>query len=264
VRRVGRGDLDYIGQTGLNLRARLGMLVGVRAPEMPYRDPHTAGPALWALRHATGCAFEASVARLDGPANWRKGWEAVAIALYRQAHGRSPAVNFGRMPAGYRMSSGNNARLVGAGRRFRGGSSDATDPSHAGGVPPTGSLEGDPQDSTWCGHRWSPWAPLVGAGALLPPDAVGLYRIRGNGEPTPAALVYVGEGRVRNRLAAHLGKTASPATEQGSILRAAAPLEGSWVLNGAWPAHQRLELETDLIAAHLLTTGLVPPAQFLG
>jgi hypothetical protein len=36
------------------------------------------------------------------------------------------------------------------------------------------------------------------------------------------------------------------------------------VLNDDWLDHQRLELENDLIAAHLLTTGQVPAAQFLG
>jgi hypothetical protein len=36
--------------------------------------------------------------------------EALAIALYRQAHGRSPTVEFGRMPPGYRASSSYNRR----------------------------------------------------------------------------------------------------------------------------------------------------------
>jgi hypothetical protein len=63
IRQVGQTDLDYIGQTGMTLGKRLAMLSGVYRPVMPYRDPHTAGPALWALRHATGCCFEVSVAR---------------------------------------------------------------------------------------------------------------------------------------------------------------------------------------------------------
>jgi hypothetical protein len=46
IRRAGRDDLDYIGQTSLRLGQRLGMLSGVYAEEMPYGDPHTAGPAL--------------------------------------------------------------------------------------------------------------------------------------------------------------------------------------------------------------------------
>lgn len=51
--------------------------------EMPYRDPHTAAPALWALRQATGCAFEVSVMSFTGLYSMRLGLEAVAIAQYR-------------------------------------------------------------------------------------------------------------------------------------------------------------------------------------
>jgi hypothetical protein len=49
VRRSGLSGCDYIGQTGVTLRARLSMLRGAFAAEMPYRDPHTAGPGFWAL-----------------------------------------------------------------------------------------------------------------------------------------------------------------------------------------------------------------------
>src|SRR5262249_31735744 len=121
IRRTGEQSLDYIGQTGLPLRYRLAMLRGVYRVEMPYRDPHTAAPALWALRHAQGRTFEASVLPVPGDVRYRKGLEALALALYRQNCGRSPTVNFGRILRGYRLSSGNNARLVAAGKRLRGG-----------------------------------------------------------------------------------------------------------------------------------------------
>ena len=90
IRLTGRDELDYIGQTGMGamtLRERLGMLRGVCGELMPYRDPHTTGPALWTLYHQTGEAFEASVVPVEGSTPWRKGLEALAIALYRQAHG---------------------------------------------------------------------------------------------------------------------------------------------------------------------------------
>jgi hypothetical protein len=108
IRRMGRDDLDYIGQTGMGtmtLRRRLGMLRGVYGELMPYRDPHTAGPALWALHHQTGEDLEVSVVSVERSTPWRNGLEALAIALCRQAHNRSPTVEFGRMPAGYRASS---------------------------------------------------------------------------------------------------------------------------------------------------------------
>lgn len=49
IRREGQEALDYIGQTGtgtMTLQARLGMFRGIDGKEMPYRAPHTAGPAL--------------------------------------------------------------------------------------------------------------------------------------------------------------------------------------------------------------------------
>ena len=52
IRRMGRDDLLYSGQTGMGtmtLRKRFGILRGVNGEVMPYRDLHTAEPALWAL-----------------------------------------------------------------------------------------------------------------------------------------------------------------------------------------------------------------------
>jgi len=99
LRRADRAELDYTGQTGLHLRERLRMLRGVYRTEMPYRDPHTVAPALWALRQLGGEDYEASTSPVAGDARWRKALECVAIALYRQEHRRSPTFNFGRMPA---------------------------------------------------------------------------------------------------------------------------------------------------------------------
>src|SRR5262249_45617366 len=178
VRRTGEASLDYIGQTGLALRRRLAMLSGVYRPEMPYRDPHTAGPALWALRHARGCVFQASVLPVQGDARYRKGLEAFALALYRQSWGRSPTVNFGRILQGYRLSSGNNARLVAAWKRLRGGPDTVSQDNWLEGVPPVGHLEGDPQGATWCGHIWSEWLRLPHVADSLALDALGLYRVR--------------------------------------------------------------------------------------
>lgn len=259
IRRVGQDDLDYIGQTGSSLRGRLRMLRGIFSLEMPYRDPHTAGPALWAVLHEEPCAFEVSVADLGGDAARRKGLEALAISLYRQRTGRSPNLNFGRMPAGYVMSSGNNARLVVAGRRFRGGPSRQSNSSHLAGVPPVGSLAGDPQGSSWGGHRWSNWLPLDEC-SVAPPGN-GLYRIRGTGP----GLTYVGEGAIRKRLETHRRKTldSTSARLQDRVLQQHRPLQFS-ALTGPWERHQRLELETDLIGAHVLQLDRAPAAQFIG
>ena len=264
IRRSGRDDLEYLGQTGsgsMNLRKRLAMLRGLFADEMPYRDPHTAAPALWALRDQHGCHFEVSVAPVEGSTPWRKGLEALEISRYRQEQGRSPTLNFGRMPAGYRMSSSNNAGLVRDGKRFRGGAFSGIDQSHLPGIPPIGPLDGNVWGSGWCGHAWSDWMP--GSKALLqtPQKARGLYRLR---DPEGEGLLYIGQGEIRSRLVAHLRKAHLPGDPQGQIFRSAHTLECSWAVNTEWHPHQRLELENDLIAAHLLYLNAVPPAQFLG
>lgn len=262
IRRMGRTDVDYIGQTSLRLGQRLAMLKGAYADEMPYRDPHTAAPALWALRHATGCDFEVAVVPVEGSTPWRKGLEALAISLYRQEHGCSPTVEFGRMPLGYQPSSANNARLVQLGQRFRGGPvADLAHARHAPGIAPVGTLDGDVQSPEWGGHAWAAWTPLTGGFGRPASSGSGLYRLRGDDD---ASLLYVGQGRVPDRPLAHLAKLRIPAHAQAPIFSLHTRFECSWVLNEAWLPHQRLELENDLIAAHLLRTGTIPAAQFLG
>ena len=87
----------------------------------------------------------------------------------------------------------------------------------------------------------------------------GLYRIRGRTD----GLAYIGEGAIRARLLAHAAKLKA-ATAQGDALRASAPLSLSIAYGPDWLRHQRLELETDLIAAQVLAAGHVPAAQFIG
>lgn len=261
IRRMAREDLDYIGQTGMNLSQRLGMLQGVYREEMPYADPHTAGPALWALRHATNCDFEVSVTPIEGSTPWRRGMEAVAIALYRQEHGRSPTIEFGRVPAGYHPSSMRNSRLVAAGKRFRGGPASEPHRRHQPGIAPVGSLAGNPQDRTWGGHNWTSWLPMHERAARSTTSGSGLYLIRGD---SPETLLYIGQGLIPARPLAPLRKVAMSDHEQGRIFASQERLECSWVINDAWLSHQRLELENDLIAAHMLRLGKLPAAQFLG
>jgi hypothetical protein len=78
--------------------------------------------------------------------------------------------------------------------------------------------------------------------------------------------VYIGEGALAARLGAHFRKgrsTSRPRTPQELAFADASDAEFSYA-TGGWEKHQRLELETDLIAAHVLELGHAPPAQFLG
>ena len=182
-----------------------------------------------------------------------------AILQERQEYRDSPAVNFGRILRGYELSSGNNARLVVAGQRRRGGRTEIEQASWFGGVSPLGPPGGDPQDAGWCGHAWSGWSSLTDAATHIKPDVRGLYRVR---DPARPELVYVGEGYIRAPLTSHLGK-GDKSTHRQSPYFGAAGLHCRWS-TGAWLRHQRLELETDLIGAHVLSTGHAPTAQFLG
>lgn len=239
IRRTGHEDLDYIGQTSSSLRRRLGMLTGILADEMPYRAPHTAAPALWALRHCSACVFEISVTIVEGAtpegSRWRKGLEALAIALYRQEQGRSPNMSFGRMPEGYRMSSSNDAKLVKANKRYRGGLTAERESSHESSLAPAGQLEDNLQNANWCGHAWSPWAPLNAKLPQWAPESNatkdGLYRIR---DATQSTLLYIGQGVITKRLVAHLQKMQVSDNQQGRIFKEAASLECSWTANDSW------------------------------
>jgi hypothetical protein len=69
---------------------------------------------------------------------------------------------------------------------------------------------------------------------------------------------------VAARLLAHWRKTRTRSNPQREVFRSAVRLECSWVLNTGWLSHHLLELECDLIRAHLLVTDTLPPAPFIG
>jgi len=238
---AGQSRVAYIGQSG-NLKERIGALRAIYRQFMPYRAPHTAAPALWAWRQLLPEShFEVSVAPFPTvPRVMRLGLECLAIALHRQQTGQSPLANFGRMPAGYRASSGNDGRLVTRGKRFRGGPTAEIQENHRPGIPPVGPLMGGAHSRYWCCHVWTPWVELS---RLRPVGQEGLYRLRAPGcEP----LILLGQGKLGERLQEH---------------RHRAGLQCSWV-SGEWLPHQRLELLTDLIGAHVLTTETLPLLQF--
>ena len=122
---------------------------------------------------------------------------------------------------------------------------------------PIGTLDSDACDERWCGHGWSPWVPLISTLAA-PPGMAGVYRIRRR----EGRIVYISEGMIKARLAAHYRSATIAKSPQGQALSAARPLSCSWVMNANWQDHQRLELENDLIAAWVLATGTPPSAQF--
>lgn len=248
IRREGQDHLDYVGQTGRTLRKRLADLGRLDGPKMPFRDPHTAGPGLWALLHGGGPALEVSVTAVDGDEPFRKAVEAAVISQHRERYGFSPTINFGRMPVGYVMSTERK-------RGLRGGLSAEPASCHQPGVP-TGVPLAPMGEQGWGGHSWSGWVPLSEARGLAPKKASGLYLIR-DGEQ----LLYVGQGALQTRLTAHAQKSADHV--QGRFFQGPG-VDARWVTLPEHTSNQLQELENDLIAAWFLATGAPPKAQFLG
>ena len=253
IRSVQTGRILYIGQTGRTLKERLGALNGVYGEVMPYNDPHTAGPALWAHRIEFGETFEVSVAVLDVDRADRMVREALEVTKQRIIDGCSPAYNFGRMPRGWVKSSGNNRRLVEAGKRFRGYRlSDqeiaALPPDES--VAPHVSLEGDPRGADWMGLAWR------SADVASPErDDVGVYRIVGS---PWGRLDYLGQGLITARWRTHAAGWAHELAAEGGVR---APY--GWAVLALAP-RQLLEVENDLIASHMTVFGRPPRVQFGG
>lgn len=254
VRRSDTREVLYIGQTGGSLRERLGSIAGAFRDVMPYNDPHTAAPAIWAYRHRDGCDFEAAVMPTDADVQHRKALESVAIWAQRDATGRSPAINFGGMPVGYVKSSQNNRRLVEQGKRFRGGPDSQCSPAVPS-APCRSGLDRVVTGDAWANLPWSPWTAIDERAAAQ----IGVYRIRRAAEQ--AFLVYIGQGSISARLRAHRAKSRQIDHRQaahfsGAVEVSYAPLDV--------PSRTLLEVENDLIAAHTIQVGGPPTAQFLG
>lgn len=174
------------------------------------------------------------------------------MSEHRAEFGRSPTANFGRMPDGWVKSSGNNRQLAGAGRLVRGHPDPrATRPADH---PPVLDLGRDPTAPDWAGLPWSAWSPPLAGEATT-----GVYRIR---RPGDERIVYVGQGLVRARLAAHVAKGRRTDHRQHAVFSQS--VDCSWVALPGRSSAQLLEVECDLIASHALVTGPGPAAQFLG
>ncbi|WP_203933846.1 GIY-YIG nuclease family protein [Virgisporangium ochraceum] len=255
VRAVGDTGLAYVGQTK-SLSRRLNHLTVLYQDEIPYNDPHTAAPCLWVMRTVHGAEFEFSVVEVAGDVRDRMAAESVVVSEHRAEFGRSPTASFGRMPDGWVKSSGNNKRLAQAGRLVRGYPDSRK--RRSGDHPSVLDSGRDPTAPDWAAMPWSRWSsnlitrPIAG-------QILGVYRVRRSGDHT---LLYIGQGRVNARLTAHVLKGRRASRDHHAAF--AGDLEASWVaLPGCTPA-QRMEVECDLIASHILRTKHAPELQFLG
>ena len=103
--------------------------------------------------------------------------------------------------------------------------------------------------------------PATGIGDALERGVVGLYRLR---RQRAMDLLYVGEGKIRDRIRAHLKKAALPDHPQAQAFADPEGVEVSFVIRPDLLRHHRLEIENDMIGAHVLEFDRAPGGQFLG
>jgi len=249
VRPVGQSRLVYIGQTGRSVRGRLGDLcrTTLRNPLiMPFDDPHTAAPSLWALKEAEGMDFECSGAPVAVPKQVREAMECYLLWQYRLESGESTLCNHGRFHPRYLKSGVRKSGVVG--RRLH-----DEDPINPAGGPSAAPLQpqGHPADSAWAGREWSNLRPLTPRNIVSIPPRPGLYKLLAAG---CQEALYIGQSRnLRSRLSSHSRKPWRDETVLFSF---------SALANNTLP-HQLRELENDLIGAYYEQTCKAPVFQFL-
>lgn len=248
--RISHSDYDgfvYVGETGRSLRGRVRSLArGTFDDEMPYRDPHTAAPCLWAIRDQHGPNLRVSWTnpRQARDSQQRKAIEAALIALHRREHRQSPTANFGRIISGYKQSSYREDGVVGGPL-----SEDDVEPNAEPGIGPFDwDQSRTPTSASWMGLSWRESEPLSDAYQQIPKES-GLYRLWYSDDPLP--LEYIGQSaNLRNRLYRHRRQ------RDGDLQFSFAPTPE---LDAG---HMLQEVETDLLGAHWLACDMAPTDQF--
>ena len=254
IRAIGKQELFYIGETGRSLRERLNSLRrGTMEDKMPYNDPHTAAPSLWAWRDAERIDFECSAAEVklaDDPEEARRlreGLECSLLWRYRLEFGLSTRCNHGRFHPDYVKSSDRKGA-------FRGYRLPENTPSNKSGGPSLPPLQpiGSPFENNWMGLSWSHSNILERANVRKVTPSPGIYRIF---DLKTMTLFYIGESRnLQNRLMTHDTKS----------WNGSKPLFSYVQFPHNTPAYQRHEIENDLIGAFYTETRQIPRFQFMG
>jgi hypothetical protein len=165
------------------------------------------------------------------------------------------------MPTGYSKSTSNTRSLVERGKRRRGDVTDKILDCHATSIAPVGPIESAVTGGGLLPLDWSLWMPVIEGMNKLKKNDVGLYLLRRKGADR---LIYIGEGKIRGRVNAHLRKGIQSGHPQASAFSDTPSIELSFHLPHLPAKHRLLEIENDLIAAHILQLGTIPTAQFQG
>lgn len=122
---------------------------------MPYNDPHTAAPNLWAWKQERNWLYECSAAATDFSRKERLAIECYLLWQYRLEKGESTLCNFGRFHPDYTKSRNRTSGI--RGRKLL----EHEDRNPAGGTshPPL-TLCGNPYEEHWMGLEWSAIEPF--------------------------------------------------------------------------------------------------------
>ena len=243
IRPIGYNELIYIGQTSkLNERIK-SLRANYDRAEMPFNDPHTAAPCLWAWRDAEGFEYEWSTSD-DVPENKqeRMGLECYLLWKYRLEKGESTKCNFGRFHVNYVKSRDRS-------KKFRGHrlTDQVNEKANGPSMPPL-QLIGNPTGQEWMGLTWS--IPLTLTNKIKDaPARPGLYKI----QDTEQNITYIGQSiNLKNRLLGHKRKISSDSNLTFSYHQL-----GTAILD-----FQLHELENDIIGSYYKVSGKVPKYQF--
>jgi hypothetical protein len=247
IRPTNKDFLMYIGETRRTVHQRLNELRHSikRIDLMPWNDPHTAAPSLWAWQDAEGFEYECSATPLDASTSGRRGMESFLLFRYRQEYGASTHCNFGRFHPRYRKST--NRKENQRGGRLEAGKKD--NPAGKPSYPPLYPT-GKPGDLDWMGLSWSCFESLIPETTLNAPSGPGLYILI---ESDSLEIIYIGQSlKCANRLKDHSRKS-----WDGMVLKFSYYCFEETVL-----PHQLKELENDLIGNYFEQCLKTPAYQF--
>ena len=247
IRPVGKDFLMYIGETRRTVHERLNELRHTlrRTNLMPWNDPISEAPLLWAWQDAEGFSYECSATPLDASMSGRRGMESYLLYRYRQEHGESTHCNFGRFHPRYRKST--NRKENSRGGKLAGNHQD--NPAGGPGMPPL-PVVGIPGDSDWMGLAWSGRMPLDGENISTIPSRAGLYLLSEGGSKD---IIYIGQSAdCVKRLRSHAMKFLDQPDIQFCVS----------ILDQPILPHQLKELENDLIGNYFEVYRKAPEYQF--
>ena len=198
IRPTGKDFLMYIGETRRQLHGRLHELRHTlhRGELMPWSEPMTEAPSLWAWQNAEGYSYECSATPLDASPGGRRGMMSYLLYQYRQEHGESTLCNFGRFHPRYRRSTNRKENK-------RGGKLEENHLDNPAGGPSIKPLPamGTPGERYWMGIGWIGKLPLDGESVSKVPPGAGLYLLF---ERDTQNLVYIGQSAdCAHRLRSH-------------------------------------------------------------